>query len=74
MSQLGVTSACLEASLLTKRGLLFDQQAKPFGMIEGTALGIGHHVLEALGHSVQAELTQAIQCRVVQQGFCPQWK
>jgi hypothetical protein len=60
--------------LLSQRGLLLNQQTEPFGVFKGAALGIGRQVLEGAGHAVQAKLAQSIQCRVVQQGFAPQWK
>ena len=72
--QLGGARARLEALLLPQRGLAFDQQAEPFGVVKGAALGIGCQFLESFGHAVQAKLAQPIQCRVVQQGCSPQWK
>ena len=45
-----------------QRVLVFEQQGEPFGMFEGARFGIGLELLEALGHAVQAERVQLVEC------------
>ena len=54
--------------------LAIEQEAEPFGVIEGFDLGIVLELLEGLGHAGEAELVELGQGRVGEHGGLPQWK
>jgi hypothetical protein len=72
LPQFGGSRSRLEALLLPQGGLLFQQQAEPFGMFQLAALGIGREVAESLGHSFKAEFAQPVEYRLMQQWWSPQ--
>ena len=62
-----------EALLAALGRLVVQQQGQPFGMLQGAGFGLDGHVVEGFGHSVQAELDQAVAGGMGQHGV-PQWK
>ena len=66
-------SPALEALLATLGRLVVQQQSQPVGMLQGAGFGLDGHVVEGFGHSVQAELDQAVAGRMGQHGVS-QWK
>jgi hypothetical protein len=64
VAQLRGPGAGLEALLPAQCHLMFEQQAKPFGMIEAFAVGGLFERLEAFGYAVEAKLVQEIEGRV----------
>ena len=75
MAQPGGAGAGLEALLPAQRHFLFDDEREPFGMAEAGGLWVGGEILEALGHAVEAEVTQVIEGRMGEHAGCLlQWK
>jgi hypothetical protein len=75
MAQPGGAGAGLEALLPAQRHFLFDDEREPFGMAEAGGLWVGGEILEALGHAVEAEVTQEIEGRMGEHAGCLlQWK
>jgi hypothetical protein len=72
LSQFGGSRSRLEALLLAQGGLLFQQQAELFGVLQLAAFGIGHEVTEPLGPSFKAEFAQPVEYRLMQQWLSPQ--
>ena len=62
LPQLGGTGAALKAFLPPQRRFLFQQQGQPFGMRQAGDLRLRREFREALGHAVQAELVQQVEC------------
>ena len=65
MTQLCGARARRKPPALVQGRLLFDEKAQPFGVFQRAAFRIGLEVSEALGHAIEAEFDEAVQCRVV---------
>jgi hypothetical protein len=67
--------AGLEALLPAQCYFVFEQEAEPFGMLEGARVCDFFEFLEALRHAVKAEVVQQIECRMRQHEIISfQWK
>ncbi len=75
MAQVGGASAGLEAFLLVQGLLVFEDDAEPLGMGQRTRLGVRLQVLEAVGHSVEAEAMKKFEGRMREhRSISCQWK
>ena len=61
MTQTGHPGACFKLLLPAQRQFVFEQQAEPFGVIEGARLGFVFQFLEPLGQAVKAESVQMVE-------------
>ncbi len=64
MAQTGGAGAGFEPLLASQRHLVFDEQAEPLGMIEGTGLGVLVEVLEGFRHAVKTKGVQQVEGRM----------
>jgi hypothetical protein len=61
---MGGAGAGFEPLLASQCHLVFDEQAEPLGMIEGTGLGVLVEVIEGLRHAVKTEGLQQVEGRM----------
>ena len=75
MTQVGGASAGLEAPLPSHRHLAFEQQSQPVGVLQAPRLGLIRQILEALRHTMEAEIGEKVESGMGQHDdVCPQWK
>jgi hypothetical protein len=63
---------CFKRSLPMQRRLVFEQQAKPFGVIEAARLGLVCIFLEAVGQAAKAKTVQLIERGMGEHNLAPQ--
>ena len=61
MPQPGDPGPCFELLLPAQRGLVFEQQAEPLGVIETSRLGLVFELPEAFGQAVETQGVELIE-------------
>ena len=73
MAQPGIAQAGEQAPVASVAGLLVEQQGEPFGMGQRGGFGGCFELSEGLGHAVESELMQQIECGMNEQGLVSYW-
>ena len=73
MAQPGIAQASEQASVTPIADLLIEQQGEPFGMDQRGGFGGCFELSEGLGHAVESELMQQIDCGMNEQGLVSYW-